>query len=183
METNQILGENERLRLRVANLGDVDYILTLSFAKENHPYVYAFDRVHHSGIVMGDGKEAIDVIVEEKETGDRVGYFLVAGLSTEAKEQEWTHVIIDKKGRGYGHEALKLLKRWAFEEWGAHRIWLDCKDYNERALHLYESEGLQREGLIRETFYNAQKDTFENLVILGLLAREYEERKQEGKEL
>lgn len=177
MKINEILGESERLRLRVANLGDVDYILELCYAPENRAYILAFDRVHHEGIVAGDGKEAVDVIVEEKAKGERVGYFLVAGLSTEAKEQEWTHVVVEKKGMGYGHEAMKILKRWAFDTWGAHRVWLDCKDYNTRALHLYESEGFQREGLIRETFYNAQKDVYENLVVLGILRAEYEAQK------
>ena len=61
MKINEILGESERLRLRVANLGDVDYILELCYTPENRAYILAFDRVHHEGIVAGDGKEAIDV--------------------------------------------------------------------------------------------------------------------------
>ena len=90
-------------------------------------------------------------------------------------------IIIGKKGRGYGHEAMKLLKAWTFETRKFHRAWLDCKDYNERALHLYESEGMRREGLIRETLLT--DGVYENLVILGILDREYFARKAEGKEL
>ena len=108
-------------------------------------------------------------------------YLLINGLTTPAKELEWTHVIIAKKGMGYGHEAMKLLKAWGFDDLKFHRAWLDCKDYNARALHLYESEGMQREGLIRETILT--NGVYENLVILGILDREYQERKAKGLEL
>ena len=123
----------------------------------------------------------MDVIVEEIATGERVGYFLVAGLKTDAKEMEWTHVIIGKKGLGYGHEAMKLMKKWCFAVKKFHRAWLDCKDYNARALHLYESEGMVREGLIRETILT--NGIYENLVILGILDREYAARQEGGLEL
>ncbi|MBR1860057.1 MAG: GNAT family N-acetyltransferase, partial [Selenomonadaceae bacterium] len=81
----------------------------------------------------------------------------------------------------YGHEAMKLLKAWTFEVKKFHRAWLDCKDYNEIAIHLYESEGLQREGLIRETLLT--DGIYENLIIFGMLDREYFERKADNKEL
>ena len=77
--------------------------------------------------------------------------------------------------------AMQLLKAWTFEDLKFHRGWLDCKDYNARALHLYESEGLQREGLIRETILT--NGIYENLVVLGILDREYAARKQAGFEL
>ena len=38
-----------------------------------------------------------------------------------------------------------------------------------------------REGLIRETLLT--NGVYENLVVLGILDREYEQRKREGKEL
>ena len=123
----------------------------------------------------------MNIIVEERSGGTRVGYLHIAGLLLPSKEQEWTHVIIGKKGHGYGHQAMKLLKAWAFDDMGAHRAWLDCKDYNARALHLYESEGMVREALIRETILC--RGAYENLVILGLLDREYQARKRAGLEL
>ena len=76
---------------------------------------------------------------------------------------------------------MQLLKAWAFDVCGAHRAWLDCKDYNARALHLYESEGMVREALIRETLLH--KGVYENLVVLGILDREYCARKRAGLEL
>ena len=176
----EILIASERLRLRKATEADLDYIIQLEYAPDNLPYIVPFDRDFHTGIIT-QGQASMDVIVEEVATGEPVGYFLVAGLATEAKEMEWTHVIIAKKGKGYGHEAMKLIKKWAFTVKKFHRAWLDCKDYNARALHLYESEGMVREGLIRETIIT--NGVYENLVVLGILEREYQARCEKGLEL
>ena len=175
-----ILKEGPRLRLRRAALADLDFICTLQEAQENSDYIVPFTRADHERIIT-QGRAAVDIIVEERESGERVGYLHVTGLLLASKEQEWTHVIIGKKGLGYGHEAMKLLKAWAFEDMGAHRAWLDCKDYNARALHLYESEGMVREALIRETILH--RGAYENLVVLGILGREYHARKRAGLEL
>lgn len=176
----EILIAGKRLRLRKAELTDLDYIMELEYDKDNLPYIVPFDREFHESIIA-KGQASMDVIVEETASGEPVGYFMVAGLSTEAREMEWTHVIIAKKGLGYGHEAMKLIKKWAFEVKKFHRAWLDCKDYNDRALHLYESEGMVREGLIRETIIT--NGVYENLVVLGILDREYFARREAGLEL
>ena len=67
---------------------------------------------------------------------------------------------------------------WAFEDAGAHRGWLDCKEYNDRALHVYESVGLKREGVMRETIL--VNGTYENLVMLGILDREWRALQKEA---
>ena len=84
---------------------------------------------------------------------------------------EFTHVIVDKKGQGYGREALNLLLKWTFEVKNYHRVWIDCKEYNSVALHLYESSGFVREGVLREIILT--DGVYENLIVLGMLAREY----------
>ena len=177
---NKILREGPRLLLRLAEEKDLDYIISLEYAQENLKYIVPFDREKHLEAIK-DNLRVMDIIVEEKNSGESVGYFMVNGLDNEANELEWTHVVIGKKGVGYGHEAMKILKAWSFEEKKAHRAWVDCKDYNDRALHLYESEGMIREGLIRETLLT--DGVYENLVILGILDREYFARKEQGLEL
>ena len=175
-----IIIEGPQLRLRKAEERDIDYIMQLEEDPENLKYIVPFSRECHLEVIR-HGQDAMDVMVEERETGTPVGYVWVAGLTNEANETEWTHVIIGKKGRGYGHETMKLLKAWTFDLRKAHRAWMDCKEYNARALHLYESEGMVREGLIRETLLT--NGVYENLVILGILDREYAARKDKGLEL
>ena len=176
----ELLREGPRLILRRAAEEDIDYICALQEDADNRDYIVPFTREEHT-IIITQAKAAIDIIVVERSSGKRVGYLHVGGLLLPSKEQEWTHVVIAKKGLGYGHEAMRLLKAWAFEDMGAHRAWLDCKDYNARALHLYESEGMVREALIRETILH--RGAYENLVILGILDREYTARKRAGLEL
>ena len=177
----EILYEGPRLRLRKADLTDLDYILRLEYQEENVKYIVPFDKLFHTKVLEGHVEESMDVLAEEIATGARVGYVLINGLKPEAKEIERTQVDVDKKGCRNGQEAMKLLKAWSFDVLGFHRAWLDCKDYNARALHLYETEGMLREGLIRETIVTNGR--YENLVILGMLAREYQARKAEGLEL
>ena len=170
-----ILAEGPRLRLRRAEESDLPYIMKLEFAPENLKFIVPFEEAFHHKIIT-EGKASLDIIVERPD-GTPVGYILMNGLLTEAKEAEWTHFIMGEKGKGYGHEAMKLIKALTFRELGFHRAWLDCKDYNARALHLYQSEGMVREGLIRDTIITNGK--YENLVILGMLEREYEARCQQ----
>lgn len=176
----EILHTGERLRLRKATLADLDFIIQTEYDPENVQFIVPFDRDFHTKVLNGMDN-TIDGIVEEIETGERVGYVLINGLKSDANEMEWTHIIVTKKGRGYGHETMKLLKAFAFEDKKFHRVWLDCKDYNARALHLYESEGLLREGLFRDTLLTNGK--YENLVVLAMLEDEYKQRKAQGLEL
>ena len=161
-----------RLKLRAACNADLNYIMKLQSAAENLKFIVPFDEDYHRKILNSADK--LDIIVEELETGERVGYFMLRELDSPCAE--FTHVIIDKKNRGYGREALKLLLKWTFEIKSYHRVWIDCKDYNAVALHLYESLGFVREGLLREILLT--NGVYENLIVLGMLDREYERKWQ-----
>lgn len=172
--------EGARLLLRRAETTDLDYIMELQHKPENRPFIVPYERTAQTLALREDG-DTMNLIVAEKETQTAVGYLFISGLHGDNNAVEWTHVIIDAKGRGYGHEAMRLLKKWSFEVKKFHRGWLDCKDYNERALQLYEHEGLSREGFLREVIRYENK--YENLIILGILDREYFARREQGLEL
>ena len=173
--------KGERLCLRQATLSDLDYIMRLEYAKDNVQFIVPFSREKHQAIIteVGDG---MDIVVETLDTKEPVGYLLVEGLTELGGHvHEWTHIIVEQKGRGYGHEVMKLIKAWSFTKKKAHRLWVDCKDWNVRALHLYESEGLLREGVFRETLFT--DGVYENLIVLAILEEEYLERCKNGLEL
>ncbi|WP_196593109.1 GNAT family N-acetyltransferase [Pectinatus sottacetonis] len=169
MEEKKIIKKGNRLYFRQAGVSDMDYIMEVEYKPENAKYVIPYTRDVHMQTL--NTKDAIHIIIETIDTHEKVGFLMIAGLDNPAKEIEFTRIILDVKGKGYGHETLQMLKSWAFDDLKFHRAWLDCKDYNTRALHVYESEGLVREGLIRETILT--DGVYENLVILGILAREY----------
>lgn len=175
-----ILAEGKRLRLRRATQADVDFILDLQHRPENRPHIVPYERDKQE-TALTDGGDTMNVVVEEKDSGTAVGYVFISGLAGENDEVEWTHVVIDKKGLGYGHETMQLLKFWSFDKKNFHRAWIDCKIKNPRALHLYESEGMIREGVLRESIlYNGE---YQDLAVLGMLKREYETRKAQGREI
>lgn len=165
----KILIEGQRLRLRVADISDLEYIIALEYKSENLKFIVPFDENFHTEILKSDNSEKMDVIIEEISTNSRAGYFMLQGLNTH--EVEYTHVIIDKKNLGYGRESLNLLLKWTFEIKKFHRAWLDCKDYNNIAIKLYEGAGFIREGLMRDTLLT--NGVYENLIVFGMLDREF----------
>ena len=165
----EILIEGQRLKLRRATSADLNYIMALQFAPENLKFIVPFNEDYHRKIISSDGSEKLDVIIEERDTGLSVGYFMLRKL--DSPFAEFTHVIIDRKGIGYGREALNLLLAWTFDKKNFHRVWIDCKEYNSVALHLYESAGFVREGILREIIFT--NGVYENLIVLGMLNREY----------
>lgn len=169
MDKAKIVYQGNRLRFRQAEEMDLDYIMQVEWAEENAKYVIPNSREQHRATL--NTQSAIHLIVETHDGAEPVGFLMIAGLDNPSREIEFTRIIMAAKGKGYGRETLRMLKAWAFEELRFHRAWLDCKDHNARAMHLYESEGFVREGLIRETILT--DGVYENLVILGILDREY----------
>lgn len=172
MAKHRIVREGARLRLRIAEECDLDFILASEAEPENAKYIVADSRSYHRDTL--DSPAAVHFIVERKDTGAAVGFLVATGRNSPDHEQYWRRVIINERGKGYGKEAMELLAAWAFEDAKAHRAWLDCKDYNDRALHVYESMGMQREGLLRDTIFVDGK--YENLVVLAILEGEWRER-------
>ncbi len=165
----KIVKTGRQLQFRLAEEKDLDYIMEVEYKPENAKYVIPYSREVHQ-LTLAE-KNAVHLIIERVDTKAPVGFLMIAGLDNPSKEIEFTRIILDEKGKGYGRETLKMLKSWAFDDLKFHRAWLDCKDHNARALHVYESEGFVREGLIRETILT--DGIYENLVILGILDREY----------
>ena len=166
----KILIEGSTLRVRRADLSDLNFILNLQAVPENLKFIVPFDEKFHTKILTSDCAEKMDVIIEERETNLPVGYFMLSELDNAHNKVEITQGIIDKKGRGYGRETFNLLLKWSFDVKNFHRVFLDCKEYNSVALHLYESLGFKREGIMRDVI--CTNGVYENLVLLGILEDE-----------
>lgn len=109
------------------------------------------------------------LIIETPEKS--VGYAILAGLNDANETIEFRRMVVAEKGRGYGRQTLKLIKKIAFEELNAHRLWLDVKDFNERARRLYESENFMTEGVWRE--HLKTENGRESIVFMAILRSEF----------
>lgn len=164
-----IVAKGARLQFRQAEEADLDYIMAVEHNPIDAQFVIPYDVDVHRAMLNGDNTKHFIV---ETHAGEAVGFVIVSGLENPYRELEFMRIMVAKQGEGYGKETVGLLLKWGFESQKAHRAWLDCKPHNARALHVYETSGFVREGLIRETI-QAEDGTYEDLVILGILDREY----------
>ena len=158
-----------RVRLRRTTEGDLDFVLAAEGAEENRRFVGQWTREQHGRSLSNS--DLAHFIVEGVEDGRAVGYVIMAGLLDADRSAEFRRVVITEKGKGYGREVLRAVKRMAFEELKAHRLWLDVREHNGRARRLYESEGFVVEGMLRECV--SVGGGWESLVLMSLLEQEY----------
>lgn len=158
------LGE---ISIRNTTEEDLEFVLQAENMPENAPYVAQWSRMQH--IQAFDDSDVLHVIIESE--NNRVGYAIVAGLQNSHKAIELKRIVVVEKGRGLGRKALELFKHLAFHELKAHRLWLDVREYNERAIHLYKSLGFQLEGLIRECLLIDGE--YASHYIMSILEQEY----------
>ena len=87
-------------------------------------------------------------------------------------------MVVQAKGSGFGRAALRVAKKVAFDDLGAHRFWLDVKARNSRAKALYDSEGFVVEGELRDAVKVA--DGFDSLIVMSMLRPEFTGRREPG---
>lgn len=166
--------EGKKIRLRRAYLSDLEFILNLQVIPENLKFIVPFDKKFHTKILTSDCTEKMDLIVEERETNLPVGYFMLSELDNPHNKVEITQGIIAKKNCGYGRETFNLLLTWIFDVKKSHRAFLDCKEYNSVGIHIYESLGFKREGIMRDVI--CTNGIYENLILFGILEDEFKRR-------
>jgi diamine N-acetyltransferase len=160
-----------KIRLRLATEDDLDFVLAAEHGPDNSPFVTQWTRDQHAN-TLGSADVCLFVIETEIDQSP-IGYVIMAGLTDPNQSVELRRIVVTEKNKGYGQEALDLIKRLAFTERGAHRLWLDVKERNSRARHVYESHGFVVEGVLRQC---VRTDAgFESMVLMSLLRREYED--------
>jgi RimJ/RimL family protein N-acetyltransferase len=157
------------VRLRPTSPEDLDFVLDAERDPENARFILPWTREQHARALADP--DAAHRIIEPGSARDRVGFVLLLGLTSPHGSLEFRRIVVTAKGRGLGRAAVRAVKRFAFEEHKAHRLWLDVKAFNARARHLYASEGFVEEGVLRECLRG--ESGFDSLVILSMLASEY----------
>lgn len=131
------------VRLRRTESADLDWVLAAEGDPENRPYVTQWSRREHESAL--DHPDTSHRIVETVADVRSVGYVILAGLSSPGEAVELRRIVITDKGRGYGHETLRLIKTIALDELRTRRLWLDVRTNNPKAKRLYEVEGFVAE--------------------------------------
>lgn len=159
------------LILRPTTESDLTFVFEIEKKAADERFVTS-ETIENHGRYLGD-PDVRHFIVEADEKA--VGYAILAGLSDRNENIEFRRMVVAEKGKGFGRRALQLVKKLAFEELNAHRLWLDVKDFNERARKLYESENFTTEGIWREAV-KTENGSRESLVFMSILRSEYLEK-------
>ena len=163
---------NAGVRLRPTMLSDLDFVVGVEEDAANRPYITPWERTQHEGAVRFP--DFRHFVVEAGTGTEPVGFVILQGCRSPHRSVELKRIVLQPKGRGYGRECVRLLKRMAFRDLGAHRFWLDVKSRNLRAQALYRSEGFVEEGRLRESVKLAEG--YETLIVMSMLDREYAAR-------
>jgi diamine N-acetyltransferase len=157
-------GAAGRLAFRPTTEADLPFVLRAERATD---FVRHWPIEEHRGILADP--HAAHWTVEHD--GRPAGFLILRGLDTPDRSVELKRLVIAEPGRGLGHLTLRLLKTVAFERLAAHRLWLDVMEHNQRARHLYASEGFSVEGTLREAIRLG--DRFSDLVLMSILEHEH----------
>ena len=99
--------------------------------------------------------------------GDVVGFI----QWWEEDDPEYRHAGIDislhpdSHGQALGRDAVAAMARWLFEERGHHRVTIDPRASNERAVRCYTSVGFKPVGVMRRYEKGADGDWHDGLLM------------------
>ena len=168
-----------RVRLRPTMQSDLEFVLSLENDPANLPFITPWERTQHEAAIRFP--DFRHFIIEGGEALDAAGFLILIGCRSKNLSLELKRMVVQSKGGGLGRAALRVAKKVAFDDLGAHRFWLDVKTHNTRAKALYDSEGFVVEGTLREAVKTA--GGFESLVVMSMLQAEFAQRRQQALEV
>jgi RimJ/RimL family protein N-acetyltransferase len=168
-----------RVRLRPTMQSDLDFVLSLEQDPDNLPFITPWERTQHEAAIRFP--DFRHFIVEAGPDLEAAGFVILIGCRSQNQSLELKRMVVQTKGGGTGRAALRVVKKVAFDDLGAHRLWLDVKKRNERARALYAGEGFVVEGELRESVRVA--GGFESMVVMSMLQSEFTQRRSHALEL
>jgi diamine N-acetyltransferase len=168
-----------RARLRPTMQSDLEFVLSLERDPVNLPYITPWDRTQHEAAIRFP--DFRHFVIEGGEDLASVGFLILIGCRSRNQSLELKRMVVQPKGQGFGRAALRVAKKVAFDDLGAHRFWLDVRTHNARAKGLYESEGFVLEGTLREAVRGT--GGFDSLAVFSMLQSEFEARRGASLEL
>lgn len=163
------IGETKRLYILEAKESDIDMIMEIENHKDNKDFIWQGTYEQHLNEIKGN--DSMLLKFEEKEGKNCVGYCLIA-LDGKSEKFELRRIAISEKGKGYGREAISALIKYAFENLGMNKFWLDVYPDNKVGIALYESLGLKKEGVLRQN-YKSDRGYLDQIVY-SMLRSEYQ---------
>lgn len=168
-----------RVRLRPTMTSDLAYVLSLENDEENLAFITPWERTQHEAAIRFP--DFRHFIIEGGEAMNAIGFLILIGCRSQHQSLELKRMVVQAKGSGFGRAALRVAKKVAFDDLGAHRLWLDVKARNSRAKALYDTEGFVVEGQLRDAV--KVQGGFDSLIVMSMLRPEFAGRRGLGLEI
>ena len=168
-----------RVRLRPTMQSDLDFVLSLERDPVNLPYITPWEKIQHEAAIRFP--DFRHFIIETGPGLEAGGFLILIGCRNPHQSIELKRMVVREKHQGYGRAALRVVKKIAFDDLGAHRFWLDIKKRNVLAQGLYRTEGFVQEGELRQAV--KVQDGFDSLVVMSMLQDEFAQRRAGALEL
>ena len=108
----------------------------------------------------------------ENDAGEAVGLVELMELNYIHRRGEFQIIIAPGwQGHGYASTATRLAVDYAFMVLNLHKLYLVVDVVNERAIHVYEKCGFQREGELIEEFFS--NGAYHNALRMCVFQRDY----------
>jgi diamine N-acetyltransferase len=168
--------------LRPATLIDIPQIIEIERLPSSRQFVGQWSEERHRATLSSPDARYFVVDGENGESESRAldAFAILRGFAETSNSIELKRIAVRTPGRGLGRKILDELIRMVFEEFKAHRFFLDVYETNARARHLYECFGFVCEGMMREA---ARVDgQYHSLRLMSLLDREYKEQSPKARD-
>jgi diamine N-acetyltransferase len=159
--------------LRPARIEDILAIAALERLPGSRGFVGQWSTERHRLTLTSDDAR---YFVSEAESGGLSAFAILRGLAEDSGAIELKRIVVAAPGRGFGRQILTELVRMAFEDFHAHRLFLDVCEDNAVARHLYESLGFVYEGVMRDAA--RRHGTWCNMHLMSMLEGEYRAQKR-----
>lgn len=169
--------EDDGLRLRRAEPGDLEFLVELMTHEDVEPYLAMIRPRDRQGLApeiersLAEPKEFGRFVIEVEQDGDwrpaGLMGFEVANRRSRIANLSSLAVHPSFRGRRLADRAAQLFQRHLIFDLGYHRLQLEIYGFNERAQRHAERAGFVREGVRRKAYW--RNDEWVDGVIYGLV--------------
>lgn len=148
---------------------DIEKIIQVENDESNRRLIRQWTHQEHLAAI--ESSNIAHFAIQKISTKELVGHVILIGANNTDRCLEFRRIAIDQKGNGYGRSAVRLIKKYTFEQIKFHRLWLEVLEHNTPAIRLYESEGFVREGFHREAKRDGEH--YLSFIVMSMLEQEY----------
>ena len=167
-----ILFSTEGMEAYLADSNDLEKIIEIETHPENYDYTWHNTKEEYLELI--ENKSLYLTTFRKKGQSKIMGYSIMV-YDSKADSLELRRMAVMEKNNGYGQEIIQGIKKFAFTDLNAHRLWLDVFTFNYRAIYIYEKLNFKRERTLRDIYKDHRG--YHSQHIYSMLSSEYSSEK------